>query len=224
MKNLKIVNCSKYSIDEFGNVFNSYSNRYLKNTLGDDGYYKISLIDDDGNRKYFRVNRLVGISFVPNPENKPVINHKDGDKHNNHYKNLEWCTVSENTKHSYANGLQKTNNGFSVLDHNKVHKICKLLEQGVRPKEISVITNTPNRKIIEIRNRTYWTCISDEYNIDYVKKEYKMQLNKVKRICEMLESGYSVKAISNKTKSKLSSIYRIKNKQTYSDISAAYNW
>lgn len=56
-------------------------------------------------RKLYMVHRLVAICFVPNTENKPHVNHLDGDKHNNHFLNLQWCTRSENMKHAYSQGL-----------------------------------------------------------------------------------------------------------------------
>jgi len=54
-----------------------------------------------GNKVRHLVHRLVGKAFLPNPKQKPCINHKDGDRKNNHYQNLEWCTYSENNKHAY---------------------------------------------------------------------------------------------------------------------------
>lgn len=59
-----------------------------------------------GKRKGMMVHRLVALAFIPNPENKPQVNHKNGFKADNRADNLEWCTGSENALHSFRIGLQ----------------------------------------------------------------------------------------------------------------------
>lgn len=73
------------------------------------GYYRVPLTGFNHIRKYYLVHRLVAEAFIPNPNNYPQVNHKDGNKENNTVNNLEWCTVSFNLKHAYETGLRITN-------------------------------------------------------------------------------------------------------------------
>lgn len=70
------------------------------------GYYSVSLWKN-GVGKHHLIHRLISQAFIPNPNNKPQINHIDGNKTNNHIENLEWVTESENARHAYNNGLIK---------------------------------------------------------------------------------------------------------------------
>lgn len=69
------------------------------------GYLKVGLLRN-GKRVKRRVHRLVAQAFIPNPENKPEINHIDGNKKNNSFSNLEWVTGEENREHFYYLGLE----------------------------------------------------------------------------------------------------------------------
>lgn len=92
---------SRYSITKFGDVINKRFKKPLKKSLNRDGYEIVSLWD--GNKKHTKsVHRLVADVYVDNPYNKPCVNHIDGNKTNNNADNLEWCTYSENEKHSYS--------------------------------------------------------------------------------------------------------------------------
>lgn len=83
------------------------------------GYMQVAL---SVNKKHacFKVHRLVAKAFIPNPENKPQVNHKDGNKLNNNVNNLEWVTCSENHSHAYNTGLRKPHFG-------KYHQNSKLV-------------------------------------------------------------------------------------------------
>jgi len=72
------------------------------------GYLRVHIRKPINKNK--RVHRLVAESFIPNPMNLPIVNHLDGDKHNNCASNLEWCTAKENTNHAIKTGLR----GFTV--------------------------------------------------------------------------------------------------------------
>ncbi len=98
---MRIENYPDYTIDHIGNVtsFKRYKNgATLKKRISSSGYVNVSLANEEGS-KSFGVHRLVAMAYCGNPEGKPIVNHKDGNKQNNHFLNLEWCTYSENIKH-----------------------------------------------------------------------------------------------------------------------------
>lgn len=77
--------------------------KILKSVLSSKGYWIISL-SKNGKKKMKFIHRLLAKAFIPNPENKPQINHIDNNSTNNAIENLEWCTAKENTQHSYRFG------------------------------------------------------------------------------------------------------------------------
>lgn len=95
------------------------------------GYYAVKLYKN--NKKVnFPVHRLVAKAFISNLEDKPCVNHKDGNKLNNNVKNLEWCTYSENILHAYKNGLSST----SEKAKENCRKIYKLGNEKTKKKVV----------------------------------------------------------------------------------------
>lgn len=84
-------------------------------------YLAFEIVNRHGRHRY-SVHRLVATAFIPNPDNKPQVNHLDGNKFNNHVSNLEWATPSENIQHSLRLGLKRSgeNNYLSVLSNDQV--------------------------------------------------------------------------------------------------------
>lgn len=85
-------------------------------------------------KKTYKVHRLVGIAFIDNPNNKPEINHKDGNKSNNNVNNLEWCTRIENIEHSINTGLKKIAVGWYHTKESKENKIHAKLNYEIANK------------------------------------------------------------------------------------------
>lgn len=97
-----------YEISNTGNVRRrgcDLCSRDLKVRVQNQGYRQVSIYLPGGKQVTRMVHRLIAIAFVPNPENKPAVNHLDGNKANNAIENLEWVTFSENTRHAYRTGL-----------------------------------------------------------------------------------------------------------------------
>lgn len=96
--------------------------------------------------KCVSVHRLVAEAFIPNPENKPQINHKNGIKTDNRVENLEWCTNSENQIHAFKNGLQKSNFNHpnSKLTYDDVIYIKTNYQKGVLGKGMTSLAKKFN--------------------------------------------------------------------------------
>ena len=96
-----------YQISTFGRIksLKKCHEKILKPFVDKDGYLSIAL-SKDGKVRKFKVHRLVAQAFIPNPDGKPQINHRDGNKMNNHVDNLEWNTDRENNLHAIKTGLR----------------------------------------------------------------------------------------------------------------------
>ena len=125
-----------YKVDEEGNVYS----RTRRNTRGGmmtptlmtSGYLSVTL--HPGNRRV-TIHGLVAEAFVPNPDNLPQVNHKDGNKLNNNANNLEWCTRSHNGKHAYDTGLSKQYTGQEHHNSKLTEEAVRFILENYRPRD-----------------------------------------------------------------------------------------
>ena len=117
-------------------------------------------LSKDSHITNFSIHRLVGMAFIPNPENKPNINHKNAIKADNRVENIEWCTQKENIIHSYKMGLQPIIVGE---DHYKT-KLNEFQVRVIRKAKVSYkylgeIFGISKGCINNIRSRRNWKHI-----------------------------------------------------------------
>lgn len=168
-----------YYVSNIGNVrYEGHPNRKL--TLDSNGYYKIPLYKNDKQL----VHRLVAQAFIPNPENKPFVNHIDGVKTNNRVENLEWCTHKENMAHASKMGLSI----HKITPENRP-KIAQLYQDGYSTREIGRMFNIDNKSVqrwlikLGIERRPYGS---------------RLKQKDIPTICELYEQGLSSRAIGEK--------------------------
>jgi len=172
-----IPNFPQYAISNAGNIFDIENNKELTGIKIDRNYPRITIYDPD--RSYFRrmsVHRLVALAWVPNNDyfEKPIVNHKDGNKFNFHYSNLEWCSYSENTIHAIKSGLTTFNKRYKVRDlksdtikeYDSFRKVCT----DIGLHENTKFSDRISRKRTNIVNGRYEIKDFND-NTDWLSKE-----------------------------------------------------
>lgn len=148
----------KYQISSQGRVINSRGMEKVSKNNKDE-YLHVDLYDR-GSRTTKRIHRLVAEAFVPNPDNKPDVNHKDGNKHNNSVDNLEWVTKSENMIHAYRTGLNKPHAAYGMRGHKNPNggrkglpvRIVETGEEFKSIKDCAIAINGNDRGICDCLN------------------------------------------------------------------------
>lgn len=147
MRQIPIDGFEHYNINELGVVVNTKTGKVLKPDLNNCGYHRVTLMSD-GQKKRIFVHRLVAMAYLEKIDGFDVVNHKDGNKLNNHYLNLEWTSTYLNTIHAFENGLRKGPNG---LDKNVVKQIRHAMAWGMKPREIMDKYNIPKHRFDDIK-------------------------------------------------------------------------
>lgn len=146
----------RYKISNLGNVYTYLRDRNMTPRKCRKGYLRVVLRDNQGVRKSHGVHRLVAQTFIPNPEDKPQVNHIDEDKTNNIVDNLEWVTNKENSIHGTKierTTIKKSKPVYHVLNGVKKEYLNSVIA--------SKITGIPKATIRQQCNRSYIVDDSD---------------------------------------------------------------
>lgn len=159
MKPVNLPGYEEYSVSEAGVVINTRTNRVLKTDLNSAGYLRVTL-SAEGKIKRITVHKLVALTYLGTSD--LIVNHKDGNKFNNHVSNLEWVTPSENRKHAFRHKLYRRPN--SVLTDKDVHIICASIEKQIPAKDIQKSMGIAKHIYDDIRSRRYYKDVSVNYH------------------------------------------------------------
>lgn len=139
----------KYVIHKNGEIYRFKSGKYrhLTSSSNHKGYLLRTIYTSEGLRITRTVHRLVAEAYIPNPGNKPQINHKNGIKTDNRAANLEWCTAKENIGHAFAEGLRTSGNQGGSIHWcpGKNHWIGQIRHCGNKYRKVSI-----NRAVVDM--------------------------------------------------------------------------
>jgi hypothetical protein len=133
--------------------------RILKTSISKKGYVQVSL-SKNNKRFHTGIHRVVAIAFIPNPNNLPQVNHKDGNKLNNEEDNLEWSTNSDNQLHAIVNNLTNPNYGenhhLAKFNNSEVKVLRELHKKGLSNKHLALCNGISQTAMSNIlREKTY---------------------------------------------------------------------
>lgn len=170
----------RYVVSEEGVVTNTKTGKALSWHLNENGYMYVSL-HREGKSNTRTVHRLVAEAYIPNPENKPFVNHKDANRANPHKDNLEWCTQSENICHAYRLGNMSQKQNFSQ------EELDWLLDEFLKNKSMTELAKSLgvglSRLTINLRNRAHKTGRVPEFEAMLIeqKRQRNTEANAEKR-------------------------------------------
>lgn len=151
MRNRKSYTIEDYIITKNGEIINKHNNHKVKPQKNGKGYFRVSI----GGKLLF-VHRLVAEKYIPNPNHKSQVNHKDGNKENNYIDNLEWVTNQENRNHAVNNSLQICGEKCSWAKLNENDVIYILNNKELSSDELAKKFNVSSRTIRNVKNGKTW--------------------------------------------------------------------
>ena len=178
---------NSYFITDKGEVFSNKSGKLkrLKATNNGDGYECIKI-----NKKTYRVHRLVATSFIENPDNKPQVNHKDGNKLNNNVSNLEWVTNAENQIHAWDIGLQPTRHAsnciFSQKEADDIRK--EYVEEKTSTTKLAKKYGVAKTTIKDILKGKYYNLEKNIKSVSREKSERRLTMEQAEEIRQRFRS------------------------------------
>lgn len=171
----------RYEVSNLGRIKSLKRNKIIKTHISPQGYMCASLrYIGEKKTRTIRIHRAIAQAFIPNPNNYPIINHKDGNKLNNSIDNLEWCTCQHNIRHSFDNRLQKPSGRLLVGDDYV--KIRAMYLNGYRYSEmVEALSGKVAKATI------YWALKRNSYLEWYSEEEFQSEVKKMMSVLPQKE-------------------------------------
>ena len=175
------------------------------------GYLRVELYKD-GNRKHFGVHQLVALTFIPNFENKPEINHEDGHPMNNCVSNLSWVTNSENIQHAIKTGLTPLGEDCSWAKLTKEQvELIRSNPQNLTCKQLGKIFGVDRRTVGDVQRGVYYKNANGLVRESKVKRTPKEICKKIKSEYRRGVVGFGRKQLAKKYGISPATVFRILN-------------
>jgi hypothetical protein len=171
-----------YDVSSFGNIINNKTNKILKPSLNSSGYYRYTLINNL-KKKSITIHRIVAKTFIPNPENKPTVNHKDRNRINNKLENLEFAThleqnlykiKSSNIRRHALKVLRISSKTNSILE---IYNSLKEASEWVIKNNLSKIKNNNYKSVMSKISSVINNKINCNTSFGYKWSVHKNEIN-----------------------------------------------
>lgn len=211
----------RYSVTIDGKIYSHLSNRFMKQHKDKDGYSRVGLTNSLQIQTTEQVHRLVAIAFVKG-DSSLTVNHKDGDKSNNHYRNLEWVTIRENVQHSVEKGLR---NNQHLYTEDLAHRVIKYIMDGWTKKEVAEALGMEKNSVHNIMHSPQYKYVRDEYDWESrPNKQNRINSVTVLNIAKDIENKVKISEIARKYGVGRWVVNNIKYRNTHVELTKDFNF